>query len=294
MKKRLFVVMKNLEEAERERIGEQLREPCQDWNFERAERFEVCVEPLFFSDWEQALEKICGLKETTDVAVFSDDSACLRKAGENKIATIGCQPAGQGEFLEGTNLVVEDIGDLNAELVYRQLQRQAGIPWTILETERLVVREFQMTDLDDLFALYQGEGMTDFIEPLYPYEEEKAYQQSYITCVYGYYGFGMWLVFEKGTGKLVGRAGLEQREGITDGLELGYAIGTPYWRRGYGEEVCRAILKYAAAELGEERIYCMIEYDNRASVSLAKKIGFTFEKEWIQEGKRMCIMRCNL
>ena len=45
-----------------------------------------------------------------------------------------------------------------------------------------------------------------------PYEEEKEFQRAYIENMYRYFGYGLWLVFSKETGELIGRAGLEHRE----------------------------------------------------------------------------------
>ena len=70
-----------------------------------------------------------------------------------------------------------------------------------------MVKEFSMDYLDALFELYEGEGMTEYIEPLYPYEQEKEYQQAYIRHMYGFYGYGMWIVCDKNPGALIGRAG---------------------------------------------------------------------------------------
>ena len=52
-----------------------------------------------------------------------------------------------------------------------------GLPLTIMETKRTIIREFCMEDLDALFRLYEGEHITDYMEPLYEYEEEKAYEE---------------------------------------------------------------------------------------------------------------------
>ena len=69
-----------------------------------------------------------------------------------------------------------------------------------------------MEYLDALFELYAGKGMTDYMEPLYPYEEEREYQQAYIEQMYRFYGYGMWIVCDRNTGELIGRAGVEHRE----------------------------------------------------------------------------------
>ncbi len=44
--------------------------------------------------------------------------------------------------------------------------------WEMFETERTLVREIKEDDLPALFALYEKKGAADYIEALYPYEEE--------------------------------------------------------------------------------------------------------------------------
>lgn len=68
--------------------------------------------------------------------------------------------------------------------------------------------------------------------------------------MYGYYGYGMWLVFDKASGELIGRAGLEHRE-FPDAveLELGYLIDPDRQGQGLATEVCQAILAFAREEL---------------------------------------------
>ena len=295
MKKWLLAAVKNLKEEERRSLEEQLREPCLEWEDDARQLREVSFSPFYFSKKEQLqefLEKIENPKE--NAILLSDDTAWLEEAKQSQIARIGYQPCGAQEFLSGCDLVVECMKGIEPELLNRTIQRECGIPWMVLQTERLIVREFAMSDLDALFALYAGKGMTEFIEPLYPYEQEKEYQQAYIENVYRYFGYGMWLVLEKKSGRLIGRAGIEPRAERGGELELGYAIGRSYQRKGYATEVCRAICGYCKEYLGMEELFCAIEPENEASLALSKKLGFVFEKECENSGKRMCIMRCIL
>lgn len=195
--------------------------------------------------------------------------------------TGGMQEMGKADmYAEG----FEEIGFTFLQHVY---ERHHHLPWTILETERCIVKEFSLEYLDDLFTLYAGEGMTDYIEPLYPYEQEKEYQRAYIAHMYGFYGYGMWIVCEKETGKLIGRAGVEHREELGGELELGYAIGVPYQRQGYATEVCRAILSYVREELEMKTVHCLIEEGNTVSEHLAGKLGFSFCEILELDGKHM-------
>lgn len=169
--------------------------------------------------------------------------------------------------------VVQCPRELSREDFVRMYQRQKGLPWEILKTERTRIREFCMEDLDQLFELYSLPEITRWVPGLRSYEEEAAYQRDYIQYMYGLFGYGMWLVFEKRTGKLIGRAGVETNEACRAGeAELGYLIHPAYQKQGIAVEVGRAILKYAKETLGLRRIFARIRKDNAASLAVAKKL----------------------
>lgn len=172
-----------------------------------------------------------------------------------------------GEPQCGTRYAVESLAELDIEYLERVRGRYNHIPWDIGETERCLIRELSLSDLPALYELYDKPGMTDYVEPLYDYETELEYQKAYIENMYGFYEYGMWLVFSKKTGKLIGRAGLEHNE-------MGYMIAPELWNRGYATEVCRFIIDYARENTDFEELYCRIDERNVASVRLAKKLGF--------------------
>ena len=172
-----------------------------------------------------------------------------------------------GESQCGTRYAVESLAELDIEYLERVRRRYNHIPWDIGETDRCLIRELSLSDLPALYELYAKPCMTDYVEPLYDYETELEYQKAYIENMYGFYEYGMWLVFSKETGKLIGRAGLEHDE-------LGYMIAPELQNRGYATEVCRFIIDYARENTDFEELYCRIDERNVASVRLAKKLGF--------------------
>ena len=176
--------------------------------------------------------------------------------------------ASVGEPQCGTRYAVESLAELDIEYLERVRRRYNHIPWDIGETDRCLIRELTLSDLPALYELYDKPGMTDFVEPLYDYETELEYQKAYIENMYGFYEYGMWLVFSRETGKLIGRAGLEHDE-------IGYMIAPQFQNRGYATEVCRFIIDYARKNTDFEELYCRIDERNTASVRLAKKLGFT-------------------
>lgn len=231
--------------------------------------------------------KIPNLREHSLLIASTDETIVLGR--ELGIATMAyANPNFPNQTYSGVDMIVEGFEEVDADFLEKVYQREHHIPWTILETKRCVVRELCMDDLDALFELYAGEEIDKYTEPLYPYEEEKAFQHAYINNMYRYFGYGMWLVFEKETGKLIGRAGLEHREynDVVE-LELGYLIGKKYQGKGYATEVCTAILEYAKENAGFERINTVIQDGNEVSIALSKKLGFTHSEDYELDGKIM-------
>lgn len=222
--------------------------------------------------------------DTEPLLVISSDQRILDLAAEKNVTAIGYQPPHSGSFLKA-DMVVEGFDEIDPGFFLRTYERHFHIPWTIAETKRCIIREFSMQDLDALYDMYQEAGMTDYMEALYCYEEEREYQKAYIENMYRFYGYGMWLVFEKETGGLVGRAGIEHSEKLEGEFELGYAVRTKYQKQGYAFEACQAIIAYAATELEISKLHCLIQKDNTKSIKLAKKMGFSFEKELLDEEK---------
>lgn len=145
----------------------------------------------------------------------------------------------------------------------------------VIETPRLILREFVPEDLSGLYKLYE-ETDTRYIEPLSTdRDEERIKLESYIHYIYGFYGFGLWAVCLKDTGALIGRCGLqvvfigEQGE-----YELGYMISGKYEGKGYASEAARAILDYAFETLEAPRVVVQIHKANERSVRFAKHLGF--------------------
>lgn len=233
------------------------------------------------------IEQNPQMKEDGLLIAATDETIALGK--ELNIATVAyANPEFMNQTYAGVDMIVEGFEEVDADFLEKVYQRYYYIPWTILETERCVVRELCLDDLDGLFELYADDGMDQFTEPLYPYEEEKEFQRAYINNMYRYFGYGMWLVFEKQTGQLIGRAGLEHREyNEVVELELGYLIGKKYQGKGYATEVCTAIIEYAKENAGFERINTVIEEGNEASIVVSKKLGFKQQESYEVDGKIM-------
>jgi len=217
-----------------------------------------------------------------DLLLIAATDSTIALGKELGVATMAyMNPEIPNQSYSGVDMLVEGFDEVDVDFLEKVWQRHHRIPWTILETNRCVIRELTLDDLDALFELY-GDGEIDkYTDPLYPYEEEKEFQRAYIENMYRYFGYGLWLVFSKETGELIGRAGLEHREYHEEiELELGYIIGTKYQGQGLATEICEAILEYAKENTGFERINTLIEEGNIASKKLSEKLGFSHVEDF--------------
>lgn len=197
--------------------------------------------------------------------------------------------AGDPDTDMAADILVEGFAEVDVQFLGRIMKRAQGLPWITVVTKRCYLREITLDDLDDLYALYAGDGITDYIEPLYDRPREEQYTRDYIRCMYRFYGYGMWLVYDRKSGALIGRAGFSHQDlGEEIVLEMGYIIGTPYQRQGYATEVCEKLLDFARAHLSDfGTLNCFVETGNTASLALLRRLEFTPHGTVVLNGKEM-------
>ena len=163
----------------------------------------------------------------------------------------------------------EDFDDDLLENIYRRLHK---IPRDITETDRCIIRETCLQDLDAFYEIYSDPEITEFMEDLMERSEEEKYTENYRDLIYEIYGHGIWTVILKCSGEIIGRVGLDERAGF-DTPELGFVIGKKWQKKGLATEICEEILKWAH-ENDIPKVMSLTEKENTASVKLLEKLGF--------------------
>jgi [ribosomal protein S5]-alanine N-acetyltransferase len=147
-----------------------------------------------------------------------------------------------------------------------------------LETERLVLREFELADTDDLFQVL-GDPLAMLY---YPAPFSRAEVDDWIRrnrARYRDVGFGMWAMLRKDSGQLIGDCGCFIRELHGDvECELGWHVRRDLWGKGYASEAAQHCIEYAFSKLGIARIIALIRPENRSSCRVAEKNGMTCER----------------
>lgn len=211
--------------------------------------------------------------------VLSDEAETLLAAKAAGRVVVGLlHPADSGKAQEDLSAARYLVEDPETEIGFleRVVRRELDLPWIIAESDRIIVREFMVSDIDQV--MQEPEDTED--DAVF-YTSELL--ESYIQNQYGFYECGMWAVVQKSDGRLIGKAGVTLGTGKDEEhsfLELGYHIFTPYRKQGYAKEACRLILDYIEKEYLQEEnsgiteVLARTQPENTASARLLQSLGF--------------------
>ena len=150
----------------------------------------------------------------------------------------------------------------------------------ILETERLILREYVQADYDALYPILSDpETMKYYPKPY----DEKGVQRwlDWSFDHYRKYGFGLWAAVLKETGEFVGDCGLTMQQIDGEDLpEVGYHIRKERWRQGLAREASRAVRDWAFTHTGFHCLYSYMNAANLPSRATAAANGMKLIKEF--------------
>ena len=202
------------------------------------------------ADLQQALQiPVSAADHLLYAAVRAEDAKALIRHGLPCIFI----EKGEREPIYGADMIVQETDGWDwkndKQFLTRIWQRHYGFPWSIVETERLLIRESVPEDFAQIRALYEEEAQNPDVKP-FPAAEAEAAFLAYIRGRYPLFGYGLWTVVEKQSDRVVGRVGLEK-------------------------EALRAVLSYAEEELELPGVLYRTSKKNLASLALAESLGFT-------------------
>ncbi len=145
-----------------------------------------------------------------------------------------------------------------------------------LESERLTLRRITEDDAHDLFAIFSDDRVTEHYD-LYTFQElEEAYSIiDYFDESYEVERQVRWGICRRCDGRLLGTCGfvaLYEHRG-----EIGYELGSAFWRQGYMSEALNVLLRYGFEEMALNRVEALVMPGNRGSAALLTKLGFRNE-----------------
>ena len=147
----------------------------------------------------------------------------------------------------------------------------------ILETDRLVLREFQPNDAEQFYQLNLNPNVIKYTgnTAFKNRKEATLFLENYQD--YQLNGFGRWAVIDKFYGSFLGWCGLKYDKDL-DETDIGFRFFENYWNKGYATESAKACIAYGFEKLHLETIIGRAMLENVASIKVLEKIGLTFDR----------------
>lgn len=148
----------------------------------------------------------------------------------------------------------------------------------ILETKRLLLRPFEFSDDDALFALDSNPKVHLYLgnTPLTKIDQVHEYIIS-IKNQYEQNGIGRFIAETKDTKEVIGWIGLkyitEEENNHINFYDIGYRLREEFWGKGYAYEGAIAWRDYALNEIKAPTLYAMAHIDNEGSNRILQKLG---------------------
>jgi ribosomal-protein-alanine N-acetyltransferase len=147
----------------------------------------------------------------------------------------------------------------------------------ILETDRLLVREYVEEDAEALFKLNSDPKVLRFLpdERLLNVEQARQILIDHPIADYRKYGFGRGACILKSTGEQIGFAGLKYLEELGE-VDVAFRLMPTHWGQGLATEASLASVRFGFADLGLKRIIGLVTPENIASVRVLEKTGLRY------------------
>lgn len=155
----------------------------------------------------------------------------------------------------------------------------------VIETDRLLLRTFEASDVDGMFPIFGDAEVMRFSDGVKTGEWIVEWlRRCSQSCIQN--GFGPWAVIEKGAVQLIGYCGLFNFPNVNGKpeVELGYRLRRSVWGKGYATEAATAVRNYAFDSLGIKRLISLIDPNNLASIRVAEKLEMVHEADVMLEG----------
>lgn len=166
----------------------------------------------------------------------------------------------------------------------------SSYPTPILTTGRLTLRPMTMEDAADLFSVFSDPAVVRYWSAE-PWTSITFAEQAIQRALDAYreqseVRLGIELVE---TGALIGSVNLYHIFPKNRRCEIGYALGSAYWGKGFAIEALESVIDYGFHELRLNRIEADIDPRNAASAGVLERMGFRKEgympERWFVHGE---------
>ena len=159
---------------------------------------------------------------------------------------------------------------------------------TILETDRLILREMTDDDFDALKKVISDPETMKFYPK--PYDDEGVNRWiRWCKASYEKRGFGLWAVILKETNEMIGDCGISMQViDDEDKPEIGYHLRKDFHRLGIGKEMTQAVRDFFFTHFAFDEVYSYMNVDNLPSYKTAEANGMSFRHIYVTKSGEKC------
>ncbi|MCY4110286.1 MAG: GNAT family N-acetyltransferase [Chloroflexi bacterium] len=145
-----------------------------------------------------------------------------------------------------------------------------------IRTERLLLRPFRTSDVDDVYDYAHDPEWGRFLPVPKPYLRSDAEEFLRRQLAKKWSEEPDWaVVFD---GKVIGGVSLHDPDSEHRSIELGYAVARAHWSRGFTTEAVKAIVAAAFTYLDLKIVWASADVQNIASWRVMEKVGMTRQR----------------
>lgn len=148
----------------------------------------------------------------------------------------------------------------------------------LLATIRLLLREIVPEDAGIIYEIFSDPAVTRYYD-VETFSQKEQADRLIRWCANRFkYRDGIrWGIVHRQTNRLIGTCGFHNWRKSYQRVEMGYELAAQYWGQGYASEVVNEILKFGFNQLKFNRIEAWAMLENKASMHVLKKAGFSQE-----------------
>lgn len=157
----------------------------------------------------------------------------------------------------------------------------------VLETERLILRPFQVEDARDMYNNWaSSDQVTRYLTwPAHgSVEESKMILDTWVKN-YDDPKYYEWCLEYKENNQAIGSMGVVEMDESIEAVEIGYCIGETYWHKTITAEALHAVVQFMFEKVGCNRVAAKHDVNNPNSGKVMKKAGLQYEGTLLQAGK---------
>ncbi|WKX26149.1 GNAT family N-acetyltransferase [Tatumella ptyseos] len=149
-----------------------------------------------------------------------------------------------------------------------------------LETERLLLRQWQTSDLIPFQEMNQDpEVMRFFMNPLSAAQSDELAKK--FRLIIQRKGWGFWAVELKSTAQFIGFCGLHEQPNkfsFSPCVEIGWRFSSSCWSQGLATEAAERVLQFAFENLSLQQVVAFTSVHNHRSERLMQRLNMTRQR----------------